>query len=117
MLSGVPNFALAIGYTNASWTLKCDLVSEYVCRLLNHMSARGYQQVTPTAPETVVDTQPLIDLKSGYVLRSVGLLPRQGPAAPWRLHQNYPRDVRLLRHGPLEDDGVRFTRVPAGATR
>ena len=117
MLSGVPNFALALGYTNASWTLKCDLVSEYVCRLLNHMSARGYQQVTPTAPETVVDTQPLIDLKSGYVLRSVGLLPRQGPAAPWRLHQNYPRDVRLLRHGPLEDDGVRFSRVPAGATR
>jgi cation diffusion facilitator CzcD-associated flavoprotein CzcO len=117
MLSGVPNFALALGYTNASWTLKCDLVSEYVCRLLNHMSAKGYQQVTPTAPDTVVDTQPLIDLKSGYVLRSVGLLPRQGPAAPWRLHQNYPRDVRLLRHGPLEDDGVRFSRAPVGAAR
>jgi cation diffusion facilitator CzcD-associated flavoprotein CzcO len=117
MLSGVPNFALAIGYTNASWTLKCDLVSEYVCRLLNHLSANGYQQVTPTAPDTVVDTQPLIDLRSGYVLRSIGLLPRQGTAAPWRLHQNYPRDVRLLRHGPLEDDGVRFSRVPAGVAR
>jgi monooxygenase len=113
MLSGVPNFALCIGYTNASWTLKGDLVSEYVCRLLSHMREQGYQQVTPTAPETVVDTQPLIDLRSGYVLRSVGKLPRQGPQTPWRLHQNYPRDVRLLRHGPLEDDGVRFSRVPA----
>jgi hypothetical protein len=73
--------------------------------------------VTPTAPDTLVDTQPLIDLKSGYVLRSVGLLPRQGPAAPWRLHQNYPRDVRMLRHGPLEDDGVRFSRAPAAVAR
>jgi len=115
MLSGVPNFALALGYTNASWTLKCDLVSEYVCRLLNHMGAHGYQQVTPTAPEGQLDTEPLIDLKAGYVLRSVGLLPRQGPAAPWRLHQNYPRDVRMLRHGPVDDSGVRFVRVPSKA--
>jgi hypothetical protein len=115
MLSGVPNFALALGYTNASWTLKCDLVSEYVCRLLNHLDAHGYQQVTPTAPEGSMETEPLIDLKSGYVLRSVGLLPRQGPEAPWRLHQNYPRDVRMLRRGPVDDSGVRFSRVPSKA--
>ena len=111
MLSGVPNFALALGYTNASWTLKCDLVSEYVCRLLNHMADRGYQQVTPTAPHDPMETVPLIDLQSGYVLRSIGLLPRQGRAAPWRLHQNYPRDVRMLRRGPVDDSGVRFSRV------
>ena len=117
MLSGVPNFALALGYTNASWTLKCDLVSEYVCRLLNHMDAHGYDQVVPTRPEDAVETGPLIDLTSGYVLRGVGLLPRQGPRAPWRLHQNYPLDVRLLRRGRVEDEGVRFTRVPAGVRR
>jgi cation diffusion facilitator CzcD-associated flavoprotein CzcO len=117
MLSGVPNFALAIGYTNASWTLKCDLVSQYVCRLLNHMAAHGYQQVVPTRPEGAIDTVPLIDLSSGYVLRGVGLLPRQGPKAPWRLHQNYPLDVRLLRRGPVDDAGVRFSRAPVAATR
>src|SRR5215213_2271043 len=115
MLSGVPNFALALGYTNASWTLKCDLVSEYVCRLLNHMDAHGYQQVTPTAPELPMETQPLIDLKSGYVLRSVGLLPRQGPHPPWRLHQNYPRDLRILRRGSVDDSGVQFCRVSSKA--
>ena len=117
MLSGVPNFAFAVGYTNASWTLKCDLVSEYVCRVLKHMRAHGYQQVTPTRPPGALETEPMITLKSGYVLRGVGLLPRQGPAAPWRLHQNYPRDVLMLRRGPVDDGAVRFSKVPASADR
>ncbi|HEU0128755.1 MAG TPA: NAD(P)/FAD-dependent oxidoreductase, partial [Pseudonocardiaceae bacterium] len=78
MLSGVPNFALTIGYTHASWTLKAELVSEYVCRLLNHMDQRGYQVCTPLAPDTP-QREPLIDLQAGYVLRSVALLPKQGP--------------------------------------
>ncbi len=112
MLSGVPNFALTLGYTNASWTLKADLVAGYVCRLLNHMAAHDYQVVTPVLADPTVDTEPIIDLKSGYVLRAVDQLPKQGPAAPWRLHQNYPRDVLLMRHGPV-DDAVRFDRVPA----
>jgi cation diffusion facilitator CzcD-associated flavoprotein CzcO len=112
MLSGVPNFALTIGYTNASWTLKADLVAGYVCRLLNHMRTQDYQVVTPVLADKNVPTVPLIDLKSGYVLRSLDKLPKQGPAAPWRLHQNYPRDVLLMRHGPVDDD-VRFDRVPA----
>ena len=113
MLSGVPNFALTIGYTNASWTLKADLVAHYVCRLVNHMDASGYQIATPVVPEDAHTWEkvPLVDLKSGYVLRSIGLLPKQGPAAPWRLHQNYPKDVRLMRRGALEDDGIRFTRT------
>jgi monooxygenase len=111
MLSGVPNLALTLGYTNASWTLKADLVCAYVCRLLGHMDRHGYQVCTPAAP-TSGDLDPIIDLKSGYVMRSIDALPKQGPAAPWRLHQNYPRDVLLLRHGRLEDEGVRFTRVP-----
>jgi monooxygenase len=116
MLSGVPNFALTVGYTNASWTLKADLVARYVCRLLRHLEATGYQIVTPVAPEVGDREQlaPLIDLQSGYVQRSIALLPRQGPAAPWRLYQNYLRDVRLMRRGPL-DDGVRFGRARAAA--
>ncbi|MGW5083236.1 flavin-containing monooxygenase [Micromonospora echinospora] len=118
MLSGVPNFAMTIGYTNASWTLKADLVATYVCRLLRHLDETGQQIVTPLAPDTD-DLAPIIDLKSGYVLRAVDQLPKQGPRAPWRLHQNYPRDVRLMRRGPLTD-GVRFARagapVPAATT-
>ena len=120
MLSGVPNFALTLGYTNASWTLKADLVAHYVCRLLNHMDAEGYQVVTPVVPDEAESWEPvpLIDLESGYVLRSLHLLPRQGPAAPWRLHQNYPRDVRLMRRGALEDEGVVFSRAePGGAAQ
>ncbi|MFY1682561.1 flavin-containing monooxygenase [Micromonospora sp. WMMD730] len=112
MLSGVPNFALTIGYTNASWTLKADLVATYVCRLLRHLDATGQQVVTPVAPPDG-DLSPLIDLRSGYVLRSVDTLPRQGARAPWRLHQNYPRDVVLMKHGRLVDEGVRFSRATA----
>ncbi|MFJ8740954.1 flavin-containing monooxygenase [Embleya sp. NPDC127516] len=111
MLSGVPNFALALGYTNASWTLKCDLVSQYVCRLLNHMDAHGYRVCLPQAPSADAPLEPLIDLKSGYVLRATAKLPKQGPTTPWRLHQNYPRDVLMLKHGSLRDRGMRFART------
>ncbi|GAB3937699.1 hypothetical protein GCM10027614_16410 [Micromonospora vulcania] len=107
MLSGVPNFALTIGYTNASWTLKADLVAGYVCRLLRHLDRTGQQIVTPLSPPGG-GRVPLIDLRSGYVLRSVDALPKQGATAPWRLYQNYPRDVLLMRHGRLTDEGVRF---------
>ena len=108
MLGGVPNLALTVGYTNASWTLKADLVAEYVCRVLNHMDERGLAVCTPTDPEDDLPRVPIIDLKSGYVLRSVDHLPKQGATAPWRLHQNYIKDVRLLRRGPI-DDGVQFS--------
>ncbi|GAB3579682.1 NAD(P)/FAD-dependent oxidoreductase [Amycolatopsis endophytica] len=111
MLSGVPNYAFTIGYTNASWTLKADLVAGYVCRLLNHLDSRGLTTCTPVPPPSVEATDPLIDLKSGYVLRSIDKLPKQGPAAPWRLFQNYPRDVLLMRRGSLEDDAMRFSRA------
>ncbi|SCL32528.1 Predicted flavoprotein CzcO associated with the cation diffusion facilitator CzcD [Micromonospora rhizosphaerae] len=115
MLSGVPNFAMTIGYTNASWTLKADLVATYVCRLLRHLDATGQQIVTPVAP-TSGELEPIINLRSGYVLRSVDQLPKQGPTAPWRLHQNYPRDVLLMRHGRLTDAGVRFSRAASNGT-
>jgi hypothetical protein len=109
MLSGVPNMAIALGYTNASWTLKCDLVTEYVCRLLNHMDEQGYRQCRPRGPHPGLPTEPFIDLTSGYVLRSIDTLPRQGASAPWRLYQNYARDILMLRHGALEDEGIDFS--------
>jgi monooxygenase len=114
MLSGIPNLVLTLGYTNASWTLKADLVAEYVCRLLSHMDARGYSRCTPLGPDPSEPTEPFLDLKSGYVLRSIEELPRQGSRSPWRLNQNYPLDVRLLRHGSLEDEGIEFSRPRAG---
>jgi cation diffusion facilitator CzcD-associated flavoprotein CzcO len=109
MLSGVPNMAMALGYTNASWTLKCDLVAQHVCRLLDYMDRHGYAMCTPHAPDPSLPTEPLIDLESGYVERAMDRLPKQGPSLPWRLHQNYFRDVRLLKRGPV-DDSMTFTR-------
>ncbi|ROS54155.1 NAD(P)/FAD-dependent oxidoreductase [Frigoribacterium sp. PhB24] len=110
MLSGVPNLAFAIGYTNASWTLKIDLVVHYVTRLLRHADRHGYRSVVPVAPTRPGPTSPLIDLTSGYVSRGVHLMPRQGARSPWRMHQNYPRDVWLMRHSTLTRDGMRFER-------
>ncbi len=111
MLDGVPNFALTIGYTNASWTLKADLVAGYICRLLKRLDRQNLQWVAPNAPAGVADAEltSLIDLKAGYILRGADKLPRQGTGSPWRLHQNYLRDFALLRAGRLTDH-VRFGR-------
>jgi monooxygenase len=114
MLCGVPNMALTLGYTNASWTLKADLTGHYVCRLLRHMDEHGYAVAVPQAPDQSLPTEPFIDLKAGYVLRSLHELPRQGAVPPWRLHQNYFRDIRLLRHGPV-DDAMEFSPGPSEA--
>ena len=105
MLSGVPNFAFAVGYTNASWTLKIDLVSEYVCRVLNEMARTGTTVVTPVPPPPG-PREPLLDLQAGYVRRGIEKMPRQGPGRPWRLNQNYAQDLLLLRHGPVTDEVV-----------
>jgi cation diffusion facilitator CzcD-associated flavoprotein CzcO len=104
MLSGVPNFAFTIGYTNASWTLKADLVAEYVCRLLDHMDARGLRTVVAPADDEVGEA-PFMDFSSGYVVRSLDVLPKQGDREPWRLRQNYLHDLRTIRRNPI-DDGV-----------
>jgi len=109
MLSGVPNLAFAVGYTNASWTLKCELTSEYVCRLLNHMEGHGYEICKPRRDPSVAG-EPLIDFSSGYVVRAIHEFPRQGSKAPWRLYQNYARDLVLLRFGPVEDEAMEFLR-------
>ncbi len=108
MLSGVPNFAFTIGYTNASWTLKADLVSEFVCRLLKHMDARGYDTCVPVNDDPAITEQPLLDFAAGYVLRSIDEFPKAGSRAPWRLAQNYARDVVTLRLGKIDDGSMRF---------
>ena len=79
MLSGVPNLALAFGYTNASWTLKCDLTCEYVCRLLNHMDEHGYEQCMPAEPRPLGRRAAVHRLLLGYVLRAIDQFPKQGP--------------------------------------
>ncbi|NAZ86006.1 NAD(P)-binding protein [Kineococcus sp. T90] len=116
MLSGVPNFAFAFGYTNASWTLKVDLVTEFVCRLLLRMRRTGATTATPQAPPDPARA-PLIDLASGYVRRGAAALPSQGTRTPWRLHQDYLRDVLLLRHRRVDDRGLRLSTAPLAGAR
>jgi monooxygenase len=105
MYSDVPNLAAAFGYTNASWTLKCDLTCEYVCRLVNYMDRHGYKQCVPRNFDPSIGEVPAIDFSSGYVQRSIAKLPKQGSKRPWRLYQNYALDIVSLRYGKI-DDGV-----------
>ena len=109
MYSDVPNLASAFGYTNASWTLKCDLTCEYVCRLLNHMEAHGLQQCTPRRNDPSITEMPWIDFTSGYVQRSLDKFPKQGSKAPWRLYQNYALDIMTLRFGSVDDEAMEFS--------
>jgi cation diffusion facilitator CzcD-associated flavoprotein CzcO len=109
MFSEVPNLALAVGYTNASWTLKCDLTSQYVCRLLNYMDAHGYARCCPRRSDHAMKEVPLIDFSSGYVKRAIDQLPRQGDVAPWRLYQNYALDLAALKFARLDDRAMEFT--------
>ncbi|HEY2632092.1 MAG TPA: NAD(P)/FAD-dependent oxidoreductase [Solirubrobacteraceae bacterium] len=115
MLSGVPNFAFSVGYTNASWTLKCDLTCEYVCRLLNHMDQSGTHQCVPVNRDPSVQERPFIDFSSGYVQRSIDKFPKQGSKAPWRLHQNYALDILNLKFGSVEDEAMEFSSGAAPA--
>ncbi len=109
MISGVPNFAFTVGYTNASWTLKADLVSEYVCRLLRYMDAGGYRQCVPVNDDPTLQTRPLLDFAAGYVQRSIHKLPKNGSRAPWRLGMSYAQDLLTLRHGRIRDSAMRFS--------
>jgi monooxygenase len=112
MLSDVPNLAFAIGYTNASWTLKCDLASRYVCRLLNHMDRCGYAVSTPRVNDPNIGDEPVIDFTSGYVQRGLHTLPRQGSKTPWRLHQNYMKDLTMMQFGRVDDGTMEFKKAP-----
>ena len=109
MYDGVPNMASAFGYTNASWTLKCDLTCEYVCRVLNHMRKTGQRQVVPVNTDPDMAFEPWLDFSSGYVQRGTGKFPKQGAKAPWKLDQNYAKDLMSLRYARLEDGVLRFS--------
>ncbi len=109
MFSDLPNLAMAFGYTNASWTLKCDLTCQYVCRLLNYMKKNKLQKCTPRiSPEDSLDPEPLLGFTSGYVQRSLHLLPKQGKKIPWKVHQNYVLDIFNFRYSSFEDKALEF---------
>jgi monooxygenase len=111
MYSDVPNLVSAFGYTNASWTLKCDLTAEFVCRLLNHMDQQGYVRCTPRRNDPTVKEEPVINFTSGYVQRAIHSLPLQGSRKPWRLYQNYALDLLSLRYSAIEDGTLEFERA------
>lgn len=111
MLSDIPNFVLAAGYTNASWTLKCDLTSEYVCRMLNHMDKKGFAYCVPRNRDPAMECVSFLDLASGYVDRSIDRFPKQGLKSPWKLYQNYLLDILSLRFGALSDKELEYGRI------
>jgi monooxygenase len=115
MFEGAPNLATSFGYTNASWTLKADLTCMYVCRLLNHMDRTGTQIATPVLDDPEVQEEPWLSFTSGYVQRALGNLPKQGSKRPWKVHQNYAKDLLDLKFGKVDDGAMRFTK--AGAVR
>lgn len=108
-LSNVPNFAWTVGYTNASWTLKADLTSSYVCRLLNHMEKHGHRVCIPVLDGEAEGSAPLLDFSSGYIQRSIKDLPKQGGKQPWKNHQNYIADLLHLKFESLDDGVMKFS--------
>ena len=112
MYNDVPNLAQAFGYTNASWTLKCDLTSKYVCRLLKHMDTHSFASCVARANDPTLERVPVLDFNSTYVLRVLDQLPSQGSKHPWRLHQNYFKDLSMLRYAKLDDGVMEFRRSP-----
>jgi len=110
MLSGVPNMAMCLGYTNASWTLRADLSSRFVCRILNHMERRGYVQCVPE-PGVGLSAKPLLDLSSGYVARAAAHLPKQGTQRPWYLRQNYLLDSLAMKFDRVNERHMAFTKT------
>jgi len=116
MLSGVPNFAFTIGYTNASWTLKADLVGEYVVRLLRYLDDNDYAQCVPINDDPEVTERPLLDFDAGYVLRSIHEFPKAGSRPPWQLGMSYAHDLVKLRYGRIDDGALKFSRAPRPST-
>ncbi|OUS28474.1 FAD-containing monooxygenase EthA [Gammaproteobacteria bacterium 45_16_T64] len=108
MLSGLPNMTMIFGYTNSSWTLKADMVSEFTCRLLNYMDKNSIRYCVPEAHQDDIADSPFLDLQSGYVARSADKLPRQGKSAPWKVVQDYFSDIPVLKFSQINDEGLRF---------
>jgi cation diffusion facilitator CzcD-associated flavoprotein CzcO len=108
MYGGLPNLANTFGYTNASWTLKADLIAEHVCRILNHMDRAGLVECRPINDDPDMAPAPWFDFSSGYIQRAMDKFPKLGPASPWRAHQNYFKDLMMFRTGPVDDGVLRF---------
>ena len=109
MFSGLPNLALAFGYTNASWTLKCDLTNKYFARLIKHMDDKVYVKCVPVVEDPDMEFVPLLDFTAGYVLRAIDNLPKAGAKDPWRLKQNYLVDRMVLNRSKIEDGVMQFS--------
>ena len=113
MLTELPNFAFAMGYTNASWTLKVDLVCEHLCRLLTYMDAHGHNTCRAELTDPTMATRPMLDFAAGYVQRAKDQFPRQGDTAPWQQAMDYTTDIKQLREAPVAESGLHFsTRIP-----
>ena len=108
MYGGIPNLASTFGYTNASWTLKAELTCDYICRVLNHMDKGGYKVCVPQNDDPSVSVEPWLNLTSGYIQRAMDKLPKQGSKTPWKLHQNYVRDMMSLKFGSVDDGVLRY---------
>jgi cation diffusion facilitator CzcD-associated flavoprotein CzcO len=111
MFGDVPNLAWCVGYTNASWTLRADLTSRYVCRLLNYMTRHRIDIATPHLSEAEDTSEPLMNLTSGYVRRAAAIMPKQGARKPWRMRNNYLTDLPAMRLGRIDDGSMTFTRL------
>ncbi len=111
MLSNVPNLVFVFGYTNSSWTLKLDLVCDYVCGLIAYMDRRGFDTCVPVNGDAAMETRPFLDFGAGYVQRAVDRFPRQGTTGPWQVKMSYAQDLRVLRDGSLDDGVLRFSRA------
>ena len=116
MVSGVPNFAFAMGYLNYSWTLKVDVVAEYLCRLLAHMDRHGHATATPHADDPTLTRRPFLEMENGWISRSIHLFPRQGSHGPWTVDQSYASDRARLGTAPIEDPALKFTDAVIDAT-
>ena len=116
MLSGIPNFAFAIGYTNSSWTLKVDLVCDHLCRMLAYMDQHGYTTVVPVVDDPTMNKRPLLDFSAGYILRSIDQFPQQGSRGPWTVEMDYNVDHARLRKGPVKDSALRFSTAVRSTT-
>jgi hypothetical protein len=111
MLSEVPNLVFVFGYTNASWTLRADLILEYACRMINYLDEYGLASATPRLGEAELEPRPFADFSSGYFQRAKHILPKQTAKAPWKQSQSYAHDLMDLRHGLIEDGALEFRRV------
>lgn len=108
LIEQLPNMGMVFGYTNSSWTLKADLISEYICRLINYMDKKGLRQVRPVNNDSKVTQQPFLDLQSGYIQRIKDEIPQQGSKLPWKLYQNYSLDLAMFKSARFSDKALQF---------